>query len=91
MANDYVPVSPASPQGGELLRRVADLRSAYDGLIALEAHAQHMHDGADYATVEQQFGLPAGAGANFLTLLGLVIADIGDGQVVELLARFGRG
>jgi hypothetical protein len=49
-----------------LANQIRDLRDRTD---AINDAASHMHDGANYALVESQFGLPGGTGANFVTML----------------------
>lgn len=89
MADDFVPISRSAPKGSELLQTVEGLRSVLDRLRKIRTQAEHMWDTGVHTTLEAQFGLPAGAGPNFLNLLGAVLADIEDGPVPELLARFG--
>jgi hypothetical protein len=61
------------PQLGNQLiaaaNRLKELRELVDGLNDV---GQHQFTGADYSMFEAQFGVPAGQGANTLTLLGLI-------------------
>jgi len=49
--------------------KLKELRELVDGLNDAGAH---MWTGSDYTVLEAQFGLAAGTGANFLSLLGLL-------------------
>lgn len=74
MANDYIIITRTNrPQLGSQIiaaaNRLKELRELVRGLADV---AGHMHDGATYTTLEAQFGIPAGSGANFVTLLGLL-------------------
>lgn len=73
MANDYIIITKTNrPQLGTQTVRFANLlRELRDLNDALLDAANHMHDGATYTTVEAQFGLPGGTGANFVSLLAL--------------------
>lgn len=74
MADDYIRVTPTNrPQMGNQTIRLANLvREVRDLTDAINDAASHMHDGVTYTTVESNFGLSAGTGANFVTLLGLI-------------------
>jgi hypothetical protein len=74
MAADYIVVTKTNrPQLGTQLIRAANLtRELRDLIDALNDIGQHQFAGADYSVFEAQFGVPAGQGANTLTLLGLV-------------------
>lgn len=72
MAADYIPISKtnrgvSASQVIAAANRLVELR---DLIAQLDANAQHMHEGGVYTVLESQFNLPAGSGANFLTLLG---------------------
>lgn len=71
MAVDYIAVTRTNrPQLGNQVisaaNRLKELAELIDGLSAI---AGHQWDVGDYTTLEAQFGLSAGQGANFLTLL----------------------
>jgi hypothetical protein len=74
MAIDFVSITKTSrPQlGSQVIGLANQIRDIRDKVDALNDAASHMHDGANYALVESQFGLTGGAGANFVTLLGLL-------------------
>lgn len=74
MAADYIVITRTNrPQLGSQLIRAANLtRELRDLIDAINDIGQHQFDGADFSLFEQQFGIPAGQGANTLTLLGLV-------------------
>lgn len=71
MANDYLSISKTNrPQLGSQVISLANLlRDVRDRVDALNDSASHMHDGATFTAVETNFGLPAGTGGNFVTLL----------------------
>lgn len=71
MAIDYIVITKTNrPQLANQAIRLANLlREVRDLSDALNDVASHMHDGANYALVESQFGLSGGAGGNFVTLL----------------------
>src|SRR5688572_8312271 len=74
MAADYVVVTKTNrPVMGNALISVAnDLRNLRDKIDAVNDAAQHMVNGGDHTLLEQQFGVGVGAGANLVTLLGLI-------------------
>lgn len=74
MAIDYITVTRTSrPQLGAQLVRLANmLREVRDLCDAVNDAAGRMHDGANYATLETNFGLATGQGANAATLFGLL-------------------
>lgn len=97
MAIDFIQVNTTKPLGAKVVQAANALR-AYRELIALiVADVNHMNDGSDYATVETLFGLQAGAGANFVSLLNIQDAIINgtggaggatqQGQILEFCAR----
>lgn len=71
MPNDYVAITRVNrPNPGNQIVRLANLiREVRDLSDALNDMAGRMHDGVTYTTLEANFGLSAGAGANFVTLL----------------------
>lgn len=89
MADDFLAINRGSQKGAELVRMVDAFRSSWDALAKVRSQAEHMWEGSDYATLEAEYGLPAGSGANVLTLLGLVDADLADGPLAEMLGRIG--
>jgi hypothetical protein len=71
MAIDFITVNTAKPLGARAVQAANQLR-AYRELIALlVGDVNHMNNGSDYTTVESQFGLQSGTGANFTTLLNI--------------------
>ncbi len=74
MANDYIIVTRTNrPQLGNQAIRAANLLKELRELIdGLNDAGQHMNDGSTYTTLEAQFGLSAGAGANFLSLVDTI-------------------
>lgn len=71
MAIDFTVITKTNrpQQGNQAVALANQLRDIRDKADALNDAASHMHDGSNYALVESQFGLSAGAGANFVTLL----------------------
>jgi hypothetical protein len=70
MAADYIPINRAKQNGnscvriGDMLRELRELIDKENDIIG------HSFTGADYSVLEANFGLQAGAGANFATLMG---------------------
>ena len=55
------------------LARAADLMVELRGLVAkLKGAGNHSNTGTDYSLMEANFGLPAGSGANTLTLINIL-------------------
>lgn len=71
MAIDYQVITKSNrPQlGSQAVGLANQLRDLRDKADALNDAASHMHDGANFAMVEAQFGLAPGAGGNFVTML----------------------
>jgi hypothetical protein len=71
MANDYLKITQTNrPQpGNQAISLANQLRDVRDKADALNDMAGRMHDGVTFTTVEANFGLPAGTGGNFVTLL----------------------
>lgn len=74
MANDFLAIQRQGRTnlGSQLVSLANALRDVRDKCDALNDAASHMHDGATYTTVESQFGITAGQGANFVSLMGLL-------------------
>ena len=74
MANDYLVISKNNrPQlGSEAIRAANDMIELRDRVRAILNAASRQHDGVTYTTLEAQFGLLAGTGANFVSLLSLI-------------------
>lgn len=71
MADDYIPVNRTKQLGSQLVR-AADLTRELRELIDKISDAKdHMGTGAG-GTLETNFGLSNGAGANAATLIGLI-------------------
>jgi hypothetical protein len=92
MANDFIKITATSrPQMGNQVIRLANLlREVRDLTDALNDAAGRMHDGATYTTVESNFGLPGGTGANFVTLLGYVQEILNTSTAVSDANRLAR-
>lgn len=71
MADTYLRITQTSrPQmGNQAIALANNLRDLRDRADALNDSASNMHDGATFTTVELMFGLSAGQGGNFVTLL----------------------
>ena len=73
MAADYIPIvkTPSRPQLGSQTVSVANkLIELRQLVLALNMISGHCVNASDFSILETQFGLPAGTGANFATLLG---------------------
>ena len=97
MANDYIVINVAKPLGGKAVQaanQLLQLRSLIDSLVQ---SINHLNDGVTYTTLEAQFGLAAGVGANFATLMNIqqniLVGSTGaggatqQGQIIEFCAR----
>ena len=72
MAIDYIPVNRTKQLGNKAVRLAGMIREVQDLVDEMNDVAGHSHDGSDYSTLETNFGLETGAGANFATLLVLL-------------------
>lgn len=87
MAADYIVVNRSKQLGNGLVRAAGLLRELRDLVDNLNDISQHSFDGADYSVMEANFGLTTGAGANTLTLLGLVNTILNTNGTVAGQAR----
>lgn len=97
MAADFIPVNTAKPFGALAVQTGNLIYQLKSSVTRMVAAANHQNNGADYSMVEQQFGLQAGAGANFVTLLNIMDAIFNgatgaggatqQGQINEYCAR----
>lgn len=89
MAIDYLTIkkNPRPKMGEQAIIAANALIDVRDRIQALEASAQRMVDGGDVATLETNFGLNAGAGANFISLLGSTKTAIEAAILQEFTAR----
>ena len=71
-ANDYLVVDRSKQAGNQLVSAAENIREIREKIDKLNDAVSRMHDGSDYTTVEAQFGLASGKGANFVTLLALI-------------------
>ena len=90
MAADYIaiPRTNRPPQGNEIVSTanvLADLRDRVNNLNAIGAR---QWDTGDYSVLAAQTGVPAGVGANFLTLLGQLTTLLNtNATVAEYISR----
>lgn len=88
MAADFIVVDRTDQHGNSTVRLANLLRETQDLAADLLANAGHMWDtGPDYTQLESLFGLSAGSGGNFLTLLTNVDTALGDSSLTEFVAR----
>lgn len=97
MAADFLVINTAKSLGAKAVLAANILRQYRELIAMLVADANHMNDGSDFSLVESQFGLAAGKGANFVTLLNIQDAIVNgttgagqatqQGQILEFVAR----
>ena len=87
MAADFILIDRNKQQGNQAVRLANLVQEASDLAENLNEIGQHQFDGSDYTVLEAQFGLQAGAGANFLTLLGLTKDALNAAVLKEFTAR----
>jgi hypothetical protein len=72
MAADYIVVNRNKQLGNQFVRLASMLLECRGLAESLIASGNHCFENSDYSVFESQFGLPTGAGANALNLLGLI-------------------
>lgn len=87
MAADFITIDKTKQHGNNTVRASNNLENSINEVIDLEAHAQRMWDTGDFTLLESKFGLTAGAGANFLTLLGNLKTALAAAAVTEFVNR----
>lgn len=87
MADDFIKIDRTKQHGNQAVRLAGLIQEAQDMADNLEANAQRQWDTGEYTTLETKFGLQAGAGANFLTLLGLVKTALNHADLQQYVAR----
>jgi hypothetical protein len=100
MAADFIKIDRndnAAPFAGEIISAVAQLRTAQDTLLKIQAKGFRMFDTVpdpdDFSVFETNYGIPTGSGQTVFNLVnGTVIALAGTGQnanAQELINRVG--
>lgn len=69
MAIDFLSVDTTKRLGSGLIRAADLMRELRELIAKLTAAADHCNDGSIFTTLEAQFGLQAGKGANVASLL----------------------
>lgn len=87
MAADFISVDRTKQLGNSAVRLAGLIQESQNLCDDLKANADHQWDTGDYTLLESKFGLAAGAGANFLTLLGNVQTALGAAALAEYVAR----
>jgi hypothetical protein len=72
MAADYITVDRSKQLGNGLVRAADLLRELRELVDKLQDAGNHSNNGTDYSVMEANFGLPAGSGANALTLINIL-------------------
>lgn len=91
MAYEHIKITPsAGAHAQELNNAVSQLESARDTLARLKTQMEAMIDGADYARVEELFGVTAGNGQTLYNLVsGTVSTFTDDADLVQTIKRLG--
>lgn len=96
MAADFIKIirnDTAAPFAPEILSVVAQVRSAQETLLQIQAKGFRMFNGSDFSVFETNYGIPTGSGQAVFDLInGTVLALTGTAQnanAQELINRVG--
>ena len=70
MAADFVKVDKSKTAGSQSVGLAVAIKDVQQRISSLLAAGNHMWDTGNHVLLEEQFGLVAGTGANFLAMLG---------------------
>ena len=87
MAADRIAIDRTKQAGNQTVRLANLLQECANLCDNLKENADHAWDTGQYGQLEGDFGLGAGAGANFLTLMGNLQTALGDATIVEFRSR----
>jgi hypothetical protein len=75
MANNFITIDATTRLGSQLRSAVVSMQGTLDAMIRLKAIMDQQTDAVVWATIEAQFGLPAGKGqATYNLLTGALAA-----------------
>lgn len=89
MANNFYLIDRTKRYGNDVSGVATILAQALAKLQGLKNTADNMNDGVNYATVEAQFGLVPGKGADLVFLLANTLTKLQDPVIGQFIAYLG--
>src|SRR5687767_697241 len=87
MAIDYIAWNSGTPRQSEFRTLLRQFKQARDNLATQLQMMEHMHDGANYAALESEYGAPAGKGDDVFNELASLLSKVNtDNQVTSVKA-----